>query len=114
MNKKRTKERWQKIRYFDEKYVVQGGIKRLTEMKNNLRTLDDIAEQFNVSKERVTQWMVEFFDERYDPREERRNRKIHFMLKYLKKHGIDGFEKVSKYVNKSYKEEALKQYHDTK
>ena len=61
---------------FDKKYISCGGIKKLAEMREKLETINLIATVFRVSGERVRQWMEELFGEHYDPRKDRRKRRM--------------------------------------
>ncbi len=60
------------IKEFDKKYAEVGGIKELSEMRALLMPQASIAKRFGVSKERVRQWMLEFFGRKYDPRPARK------------------------------------------
>jgi len=63
------------LKQFEKKYSKVGGMNKLIEMRALLMPLKNIAETFGVSRERVRQWMLEFFGEKYDPRPDRRKRK---------------------------------------
>lgn len=60
------------INKFNNKYRSLGGFAKLVEMRTMLSPLSAIAKQFRVSKECVRLWMRNFFGEKYDPREKRR------------------------------------------
>ena len=49
------------VKDFEKKYGKLGGIAKLTELRALLFSQDYIAEHFKVSKQRVKQWMLEFF-----------------------------------------------------
>ncbi len=63
------------IKQFDKKYSNKGGIRELMHMRAELMPLRVIASRFEVSRERVRQWMIEMFGEKYDPRADRRKKK---------------------------------------
>jgi len=60
------------IKEFDKKYTSKGGIEKLANMRALLMPLKSIGSHFGVSRERVRQWMIEFFGEKYDVRPHRR------------------------------------------
>jgi len=95
------------IKRFNEKYKDSGGIKQLSDMRDNFNTLKQISEQFKVSKERVRQWMVIFFEEKYDPRYERRKNKINAIRKLIENHGIEKTQALYPGINKSYLQAAI-------
>lgn len=95
------------IKDFNNKYTENGGIKQLSDMRENLVTLKDISEHFDVSIERVRQWMIDFFEERYDPRYERRKRTIEAIEKLIDKHGIKRTKDLYPGINKSYLQSAI-------
>ena len=94
------------ISQFNEKYKDKGGFATLSEFKNNLETLLNIAKHFGVSKERAKQWMVEFYGENYDPRKERRESSIQVMLDFAKDHTEEEFNEAFSLHNEDYKLEA--------
>ena len=69
---------------FENKYGSKGGMKQLTKMRSSLSTQKAISLQFGVSRERVRQWMLEFFSDTYDPREKRREIIIESMMYFAK------------------------------
>lgn len=91
-----------KIKYFNKKYEEQGGIKQLSNMRENFETLKKIAEQFDVSVERVRQWMINFFGEKYDPRYKRREKTIKTVRDLIDKHGLEKTQELYPGINKSY------------
>jgi len=97
------------IQEFDKKYKKNGGIKQLTLMREKLETLEKISNKFGVCKERVRQWMTDLFDEKYDPRNERRKRKIEVIKKLIQKHGVEKTKALYSGLNKSYLKEAIKE-----
>lgn len=96
------------IEEFNKTYGRIGGIKQLSLMRENLEPLDRIAFTFQVSKERVRQWMVELFGEKYDPRAKRREKRVEAIKKLIKKYGVEKTKQLHP-VNKSYLKEAIKQ-----
>lgn len=103
-----------KIKEFEAKYGKQGGIEKLTQLRALLFSQDFIAEHFGVSKERIRQWMKEFFGSTYDKRKDRKDIMIIGMIDFAKKNTKEDFEEAYKYS--VYYEEALKQIkkHDIK
>lgn len=95
------------IKQFNKKYKEQGGIKQLSNMRENLETLRSISGFFNVSSERVRQWMVEFFGEKYDPRCERRKKTIKAIKELIEKHGVEKTRALYPGINKSYLQSAI-------
>lgn len=95
------------IKEFDKKYKEQGGIKQLSMMKDNFETLKKISECFKVSKERVRQWMIIFFGEKYDPRYERRENKIKAIKTLIEKYGIEKTKALCSGTNKDYLQIAI-------
>ena len=57
---------------FEIVYGSRGGFDQIDIMIKRLCTLQQIAEHFGVSRERVRQWSVEIFGKKYDPRTMRR------------------------------------------
>lgn len=95
------------IKDFNNKYIENGGIKQLSDMRENLKSLKEISEHFSVSIERVRQWMVDFFGEKYDPRYERRKKTIRAIEKLINKHGIERTKDLYPGINKSYLQSAI-------
>lgn len=96
------------ISEFEKRYTSQGGIKQLSTMREECETLDSIAMHFGVSKERVRQWMTELFLEKYDPRYERRKRRIEAIESLIKKNGIEKTKELYPGINKHYLKSAIK------
>jgi hypothetical protein len=92
---------------FNEIYGSKGGIGKLTEMKESLETLKSISINFGVSKERVKQWSVEMFHQKYDPRYERRDRKIEKIRELIKLHGVEKTKELYQGINKHYLKQAI-------
>ena len=97
-----------KIELFNEKYKLVGGFTKLSEMRKNLLTLQEIAKCFGVSKVRVAQWMEGFFGEKYDPRMQRRERMICAMIEFAKEHTEREFIEAFRLQNFDYFYEALR------
>ena len=93
---------------FNEIYKSEGGTKYLIELRENLISLDNIAAHYGVTKERVRQWMVELFGEKYDPREERREKIIDLFAHLIKNHGEKEALRMYPQINRYYKKEAIK------
>jgi len=79
------------VKKFEEKYGTKGGIQKLTELRSLFFTQDYIAKQFGVSKERVRQWMLEFFGSRYDPRPDREEAVIANMIEFARNNPLEEF-----------------------
>lgn len=84
------------IKEFDKKYRNKGGVKMLETMKDNLIAQKNIAKHFEVSQERVRQWMVELFGEKYDPRPARREEAIAKMVKFYHETSMQEFHHAFK------------------
>ena len=95
------------IKKFNEKYQSKGGFAKLTELKQNLATLENIGKHFELSKERIKQLMIVFFGEAYDPRKDRRNNLIKAMLKFAETHTEKEFMDAFVNENGEYLKEAL-------
>ena len=98
------------IKQFDEKYKKQGGIDQLSSMRENLNTLKEISKHFEISIERVRQWMIDFFGEKYDPRKERKEKTIRAIRSLIKKHGIEKAKTFYPNVNKNYLQIAINSF----
>lgn len=83
------------------------GMIMLTQMRSMAYPQDEIASHFGVVKERVRQWMVEFFGCEYDPRIDRRNKMMSCMLDFAKIHPIDEFYEA--YRGSEYYKEVLEE-----
>lgn len=92
---------------FNKRYGEKGGIYKLLDMKSNLATLKQISEHFGVGKERVRQWMVDLTGEKYDPRFERRSRRIEEISMFLKGLDPEQRKKYQKMVGKDYYKKAM-------
>jgi len=95
---------------FNNKYMEKGGFQKLYEMKDNLCTLQNIANHFGVCRDRVRQLMIEIFNEKYDPRIARRNKKINMLVEYMKDNGIDNTKQTFKTIGDYYMKMAIKYY----
>jgi len=102
------------IEEFNEKYKEQGGIKQLSSMRENLDTLKKISECFGVSGERARQWMIEFFEEKYDPRYKRRKKAIEAIKVLIDKYGLKKTRVLCQGTNKSYLKAAIDSFHQQK
>lgn len=98
------------IKEFNKKYRRQGGIKKLFKMKEDLETLKKIADQFGIGRESIRQWMIEFFKEPYDPRKERRKRKIELIENMIHKHGLKKIVDLYPGINRSYLKAAINDF----
>jgi predicted transcriptional regulator len=97
-----------KIDKFNEKYKLLGGFTKLSEMRKNLLTLQEIAKCFGVTKTRIAQLMVLFFGEKYDPRMQRRERMICAMIEFAKEHTEREFIEAYRLQNFDYFYEAVR------
>lgn len=97
---------------FEQLHGHQGGIAKLEEFRSLLSPLSEIADHFGVVKERVRQWMREFYGG-YDPRKLRRERKIYEAKKLIIKVGYKQARKELPTINDENFKEALKQANDT-
>ncbi len=98
------------VREFDEKYKKFGGIKTLTKMRGTLATQEAIAIAYRVSKERVRQWMLEFFGDVYDPRPERKESIIQSMIDFAKMNPYEDFKYA--YLPKDSSDKELLHYYE--
>jgi len=80
------------VKEFDEKYGLKGGITKLTELRSLFYTQEYIAAHFSVTRERVRQWMLEFFGSAYDPRPDRREMIIASMVDFAKTNPKEEFD----------------------
>lgn len=98
--------------YFDNKYKSKGGIKQLKKMMDDLCTLEQIGKHFGVvGKDRVRQWIRDYFGVTYDPRPLRRRKKVDDILVLFEKIGTEKTIKKLGDSQSSYLEQALKEYH---
>jgi|GEM_PF-3736299 len=95
------------IKDFEKKYSDKGGINKLTQHRALMEPQAYIAEYFGVSKERVRQWMKEFFGSAYDKRKDRQNVIMDSMIDFAKKNGLGDFETA--YKGSPYYDLALKE-----
>lgn len=70
------------VKEFEDKYKEKGGMQKLTELRSLFYNQKYIATHFGVSRERVRQWMVEFFGSAYDPRMDRKEMIINSMVEF--------------------------------
>lgn len=82
------------------------GMIMLTQMRSMAYQQDAIANHFGVTKERVRQWMLEFFGSEYDPRIDRKDRMISNMEDFAKIHTEEEFREA--YNGSEYFDEVLK------
>ena len=98
---------------FNEKFHDKGGLGQLIIMKENLCTLKKIAEHFGVTRERVRQWMVDLFGDKYDPRYSRRQKKIDLINRILNQPDINGKDSIFlNHIFKSYLNNTLKEINE--
>lgn len=95
------------IEEFNDKYNEQGGIKILSDMRSALSTQKAISLHFGVSVERVRQWMIEFFGEIYDPREERKLMRVKSIENSIRKNGIEKTKLLYPEINRVYLKTAI-------
>lgn len=95
------------VEQFNEKYKDKGGYAKLHEMVSELRTYREIYKYFEVSRLAVRNWTVRFYGKRYDPRPLRRERRIQFVLDFMKNHTLDESIETFKYENGDYFREAV-------
>lgn len=100
------------VKEFNETYGKKQGLLMLTQMRSLSNTQDMIANHFGVSKERVRQWMLEFFGSEYDPRQERRDRMMNSMIDFARNHEIEDFKEA--YNGSEYYNEVLKECNNQK
>lgn len=94
------------VKDFNKEYKKKGGMMMLNEMRALKQTQDTIANHFGVTKERVRQWLLEFFGKEYDPRYDRRNAIIESMVDFSEHRTAEEFHEAFK--NSEYYEMALK------
>ena len=94
---------------FEIKYKDKGGLIKLREMMNDNETLSDIGRHFGVTRDRVRQWVHEYFQIKYDPRYARRQIVVDFIRETVMKYGEKDALKKLRGMNKTYIKEALKQ-----
>lgn len=96
---------------FHRTHLQKGGFPRLVRFRDLLAPQKEIASHFGISQETVRYWMAEIFEENYDPRIERQEKKIAALLKILKEEGREKFEDYCKRnnINGLYKERAINQ-----
>lgn len=83
------------VKEFNDKYKADyGGIVQLTEMRALMLPLEQIATYFGVTKERVRQWMEEFFGLPYDPRPLRRREIVSSMVDFARNNTLDEFSRA--------------------
>lgn len=96
------------LKTFEENHSKQGGVKKLSEMKEDNATLESISKHFGVSKTRVRQWMDEIFGQKYDPRKTRRDKKVEAISNMIKKFGVKKTKEIYHPLNKYYLRDAIK------
>lgn len=84
------------LKTFNKEYKKKGGMIMLNEMRALKNTQDSIANHFGVTKERVRQWLLEFFGKEYDPRYDRRNAIIESMIDFSEHRTKEEFEMAFK------------------
>lgn len=95
---------------FNDKYTERGGFQRWYEMRDNLCTLQSIANHFGMCRDRVRQLMIELFNEKYDPRLARKRKKINMLIEYMKENGIDKTKQTFKKTSHYYMKIAIEHY----
>lgn len=100
------------VKEFEDKYKSKGGMKKLTEFRSLLVSQDQIATHFGVGKQRVRQWMLEFFGAVYDARPDRRDAIINSMVDFAMMNPPSEFDAA--YKNSPYYKEALKKIKSNK
>lgn len=93
------------VKEFNTVYGRKQGMLMLTQMRSMDATQDSIANHFGVTKERVRQWMLEFFGVEYDPRVGRKERMVNSMIAFAKKNSVDDFREA--FVGSEYYDEVL-------
>lgn len=100
------------VKEFNTTYGRKQGILMLTQMRSSSNTQDMIANHFGVSKERVRQWMIEFFGSEYDPRQDRKERMMNSMLDFARKNALEDFKEA--YTGSEYFQEVLEECKNNK
>ena len=96
-----------KIEKFNKLYSNEGGITKLTELRALCYTQKYIANHFGVSLTTVNEWMVKFFGERYDPRQDRKEAIIANMLDFARANPREKFNFAFNNMKSEYYKEAL-------
>ncbi len=97
------------IEQFNQLYGHKGGFKLLNEFREEMMTLKYIGSHFGVDRQRVSQWMRELYGVNYDPRETRREKILHSMIGFAKKHSLEEFRDAYYYISKNYYDLALQE-----
>lgn len=95
------------VENFNSKYGEKGGIKKFTELRSLFFSTKYIAEHFGVSKERVKQWMLEFFGSVYDVRDEIDEAIKNGMIEFAKNNNYKEFRRA--FRNTPYYKEVLEE-----
>ena len=95
------------IEKFSEKYKDKGGFVKLNELIKELKTQDQIAQHFSVTRYTIRSWSKAFFGKIYDPRLGRRGMHIEAILDFMKTHSKEESEQTFKNTNRDYYNEAL-------
>jgi hypothetical protein len=82
------------VKDFETKYKDKGGMLKLTEMRSLAFSAGYIAEHFNVTTERVKQWMLEFFGSVYDVKDEQAEATKKGMIEFAKNNEISEFRRA--------------------
>ena len=93
------------VKEFEVKYGDKGGIQKLSELRSLFANQGYIASHFGVSRERVRQWMLEFFGNSYDPRMDRKEVLVAGMVEFAKNNPKKDFRIA--FSNTEYYREAL-------
>ena len=82
------------VKDFETRYGRFGGMKKLTEMRSLYYTKKYIADHFEVSQERVRQWMLIFFGVPYEPQPERREAVCANMVEFAQNNSFEDFRRA--------------------
>ena len=93
------------IKQFQKKYGDRGGMTKLTELRSLYYSQQYIAGYFGVTRERIRQWMLEFFGSPYDPRPDRVEAIIANMVEFAKNNSMEDFTRA--FINSEYYDKAL-------
>lgn len=96
------------IEQFNNKYKEKGGYEKFYKMVYlDNDTQSNISKHFGVRRETVRLWMKNLFGRTFDSRLERRDRKVTYMIEYMKNHSYEEMMEFFKFENKDYIQEAL-------
>lgn len=92
---------------FNDKYGYRGGFAKLNEMIRELKTQNEICAHFKIGKETLRDWSRKFFGKQYDPRVERREKKVEILLNIMRTNSEKRCQWMLKHENREYYTEAL-------